>query len=344
MCVLPFALILSILLCSAQTTDQCDEVQLRASDRQSGDHFGSVALHRNFAAVGAAWDDNDTGSVYLFKEVGGTWIEQTKLVASDRTSGDIFGEMVALEWRRIVVGAPFKDDPANLSGALYVFTPDGGNAFVETKLHPSDLVQDQQFGTSFATAADRIVVGTRGDQMAGYAAGAAYIFRLEESGWIEETKLISQDIQPFDIFGVSVAIGGRRVAVGALGAQANGVRVGAVYVFRKDDAGWIQEAKLVANDPHELDSLGGSVAISTDGERIIAGAVGNEGGLCFSLLRLVLGPGTQSRGGRRILWRVRNVGCHQHRHLMVGAPLHPNEFGPGALYVYTPTLCDGESK
>ena len=261
--------------------DQCEEVQLRASDRQGGDHFGSVALHGNFAAVGAAWDDNDTGSVYLFKEVGGTWIEQTKLVASDRTSGDIFGEVVALGWRRVVVGAPFKDDPANLSGSVYVFTPDGGNAFVETKLHPSDLVQDQQFGTSVATAADRIVVGARGDQMAGYAAGAAYIFRLEESGWIEETKLISQDIQPFDIFGVSVAIGGRRVAVGALGAQANGVRVGAVYVFRKDDAGWIQEAKLVANDPHELDFLGGSVAISTDGERIIAGAVGNEAAYVF---------------------------------------------------------------
>ena len=330
----------------------------------------------------------------MFKNTGGTWIEQAKLIASDRASGDIFGDVVAVGSHRIVVGAPFNDDPADLSGSVYVFTPDGGSGFVETKLRPSDSAQDQQFGTSVATADNRIVVGARGDQMAGFAAGAAYIFRLEGTGWIEEMKLISQDIQPFDIFGVSVAINDERVAVGALGAQTDGVRVGAVYVFRRDNAGWIEEAKLVASDPHELDFLGHSVGMTPDGKRIIAGADGNEAAYIFRRsgtswvqeTKLVAGDGSfglfgtsvairdpyaavgspQDNEGTTYLFRFDGANWNllskikasdafpadefglsvalDDRHLMVGAPLHPNEFGPGAAYVYDPTLCDGEFK
>ncbi len=253
---------------------QCEETELNPSDGQGDDNFGAaVALDRDYLAVGAPGDDMETGSVYLFKKVHGTLVEQTKLLASDREDYDYFGAAVALQKNRVVVAAPYDDDLGSLSGSVYVYSPDRAtNGIAEAKLHAADGVADEQFGTAVATRGSRIVVGARGDNAAGYAAGAAYVFRLVNGTWVQDAKLISNDIHAFDIFGVSVAMGGRLIAVGALGAQTDGVRVGAVYVFEFKNGKWVQQAKLMADNPEELGFFGLSVAMNPDGTRIVAGA------------------------------------------------------------------------
>ncbi len=256
---------------------QCDETELNPSDGAGDDNFGyAIALDQNYLTIGAPGDDTDAGSVYIFRKSGGAFVEQTKLIASDRQDYDYFGAAVALQRNRIVVAAPFDDDLGNLSGSVYVYTADGTNDFAEEKLHAADGLADAQFGTAVATLGNRIVVGAPYDNAAGYAAGAAYVFRRAGATWVQEAKLISSDIHAFDIFGVSVAMGGRLMAVGALGAQTNGVRVGAVYVFALENGNWVQQAKLVTNDPNELDFFGSSVAVTRDGSRIIAGARGKD--------------------------------------------------------------------
>ncbi len=403
--IIPTSLLLVTLSWLTATTSpaqgQCEEVKLTASDAQDGDHFGDVALSRNLIAVGAIWDDVAAGSVYLYRQTGGTWTEQQKLVASDRASGDSFGNALAFYRDRLVIAAPFDDDRGNNSGSVYVLTrdPQAPGGFAEVKLTASDGLAEDQFGIDVATEGKRIVVGARGDDGAGFAAGSAYVFRLEEGGWVEEAKLLSSDIKAFDIFGVSVAMGGRRIAVGALGAQTDGVRVGAVYVFRRDGGTWIEEAKLVADDPDDLDFLGSAVAITSDGSRIVAGAVGdNENGFdagaayvfrrdgtSWSLEAKLAGNDTTAFDqfgfsvavsgeecaigapydedqGATYLFRFDGATWNEvakieasdetvidefgysvaldPRRLVVGAPLHAEEFGPGAAYVYNPQTCE----
>ncbi len=256
---------------------QCEETELTNSDRAGQDNFGAaIALDRSGLAVGATGDDNDAGSVYLLKRMVGAWVQKSKLLASDRQDGDLFGAAVALQKNRVVVAAPYDDDLGSASGSVYVYTGEGANGFAEAKLHAADGVADEQFGTAVATLGNRIAIGARNDQAAGFAAGAAYVFHLAGGTWVQEAKLISADIHDFDIFGVSVAMGGRQIAVGALGAQTDGVRVGAVYVFELDNGNWVQQAKLVASDPNDLDFFGSSVAMTRDGTRIIAGAMGDD--------------------------------------------------------------------
>jgi hypothetical protein len=63
------------------------EAKLRASDGAAEDYFGwSVSLDGNYAVVGAPGDDDHgdfSGSAYVFYCIGGAWVQQAKLTASD---------------------------------------------------------------------------------------------------------------------------------------------------------------------------------------------------------------------------------------------------------------------
>jgi cysteine-rich repeat protein len=93
-----------------------------------------------------------------------------------------------------------------------------------------------------------------------------------------------------DQFGVSVALSadGSTLAVGALfedsvatginGNQADNsaIQSGAVYVFTRSGATWIQQAYLKASNTGTQDKFGWSIALSADGSTLAVGAVGES--------------------------------------------------------------------
>ncbi|MGQ9645417.1 MAG: PKD domain-containing protein [Thermodesulfobacteriota bacterium] len=93
--------------------------KLIASDGADGDLFGfSVAIDGKTVIVGAEGDaegeDLWKGSAYVFQErAPGSWQETTKLTASDGVAYGYFGQSLAVNGRRILVGA---------SGDAYVFS------------------------------------------------------------------------------------------------------------------------------------------------------------------------------------------------------------------------------
>ena len=94
--------------------------------------------------------------------------------------------------------------------------------------------------------------------------------------------LAPSDVPPgrTNFFGWSVAISGRYVAVGApRDPWFNGDDPGAVYVFRREGARWIEQAKLTASDPEWQAQLGWSVAM--EGDVIVAGAPAWEFTACI---------------------------------------------------------------
>ena len=78
--------------------------------------------------VGAHGDDNAGGSgagaAYVFVRDGfesGVWSEAQKLVASDGSNYDMFGQSMALSGEVLVVGTLRRRFPASLAGAAYIF-------------------------------------------------------------------------------------------------------------------------------------------------------------------------------------------------------------------------------
>jgi hypothetical protein len=96
---------------------------LTPSDASSGDEFGqSVAFADNVIAVGAWKDDIRQGSVYLFRQKGGQWIEAGRITASDGRAGDEFGYSLAAIGNRMVTGAHTADFISTDGGAAYVLS------------------------------------------------------------------------------------------------------------------------------------------------------------------------------------------------------------------------------
>lgn len=102
-----------------------EEQKLTPSDGESGDNIGwSVSISGDLALVGAIGDDDNgsgSGSVYIFRRVDGTWIEEMKLVASDGEAGENLGYSVSQSGPLLYAGAPSDDENGDRSGSVYVF-------------------------------------------------------------------------------------------------------------------------------------------------------------------------------------------------------------------------------
>jgi hypothetical protein len=131
-----------------------------------------------------------------------------------------------------------------------------------TVLLPNDHIgfATRSFGSAVATDGHSVIVGAEGDNDAGQAAGAAYIFERDSQGsWAQAAKLFADDAFGNSNFGRSVAIEGNTAVVTA---HFDGNH-GAAYVFEKQATGnWLQAAKLVAgNAPGSGELFGNNVAL-----------------------------------------------------------------------------------
>ena len=109
------------------------------------------------------------------------------------------------------------------------------------------------------------------------ASGAVYLFRTTDGGitYAQVAKLTASDAAANDRFGISVAIDGNTIVIGAYYKSSG---TGAVYVFRTSDGGatYDEIAKLTAADAASGDYFGYSVAI--DGNTVVVGAYYDDDG------------------------------------------------------------------
>ena len=264
-----------------------ETAKLTAFDGASGDYFGnSVSVDEDTVVVGAYWDDDnglDSGSAYLFTKPDTGWItatETAKLTAYDGAQQDYFGYSVAVDGDTVVVGAYRDDDKGSNSGSAYVLTkPDTGwvTATGTIKLTAYDGAQNDYFGYSVAVDGDTVVVGASRDDDHGSNSGSAYVLTKPATGWVTTNtaaKLTAYDGASDDRFGVSVAVDGDTVAVGANWDDDKGSKSGSAYLFTKPAGGWVtatDTAKLTASDGVSDDWFGHSVAV--DGDTVVAGAL-----------------------------------------------------------------------
>jgi hypothetical protein len=106
--------------------------------------------------------------------------------------------------------------------------------------------------------------------------GARYPLAIDPL--VQTALLTASDAESGDQLGSSLAISadGRTIAAAASG---RGNFAGAVYVFSEPSSGWanaIQTAELTASNGVSNDQLGFSIAISSDGQTITAGAAGRD--------------------------------------------------------------------
>jgi hypothetical protein len=241
--------------------------------------------------IGALRDDDngvDSGSVYVFTRFGTNWSQQTKFTAADSGAGDEFGGQVALDGDIAVIGARHDDDKGVDSGSAYVFTRSGTAWSHQAKLTASDGAAGDEFGYSVAISGDTAVIGAPRDDDKSDDSGSAYVFTRSGSSWSQQAKLAASDGAAGDVFGISVAISGDTVVIGADLADEKGSNSGAAYVFSRSGNTWSQHVKLTADDGAAGDLFG--IRVTLSGDTAVIGAArdddkGDESGAAYVFIR-----------------------------------------------------------
>lgn len=249
------------------------------NDAAAGDNFGfrvsisegTVLASTANKSVGGA---PQRGAAYVFERGANGWEQRgPALLASDGAATDNFGISTALRGDVAVIGAYGKDTGGVLNhGAAYVFER-SGELFTQTaKLVLPALVAGDWFGSAVGAERDLVAVGAYNKQIGANASqGAAYLFVRDGPAWKLDAGLVASDGAPGDCFGISLALDGETLAVGAFNKSINGAAGrGAVYIFARTSSGWAQTARIIAPDGAAGDAFGWRVDLS--GGKLAIGA------------------------------------------------------------------------
>ncbi|MBK8253758.1 MAG: hypothetical protein IPK82_13960 [Polyangiaceae bacterium] len=213
---------------------------LKPADAASGIGFGrSVAIDGGRVMVGAFRgykNGVETGAAYLFSQQTGQWTEQAKLVPSNGMDGDWFGEAIALEGDKALMGAPFRDSAGQDSGGAYVFRNTNGNTWVEEQfVLPPALSADDRFGSAVTISSNVMSVGAVFGNGAAVSSGVAHMVEDVAGQWKTTAKVTAPDTALWEYFSSSLSLRGQTLWVGCGWDNDQGEWSGSAYVFRTND-------------------------------------------------------------------------------------------------------------
>ncbi|MEX0966560.1 MAG: T9SS type A sorting domain-containing protein [Bacteroidia bacterium] len=245
--------------------------KITSTSNQAGDKFGSaVGIDDTLAIIGAPEENSlgfGTGAAYVFARRNGAWVELQTLTAPAIKRGDFYGYDVAIFGDRIAIGSIGADlSGYSQSGAVYIYERTGGTWAHTHSLLPNDVNHNDYTGFSVDMYGDRVVAGspTKNSGLL-TKAGAAYVWKYDGAGnWVQESKLVSNDLDTRDSFGISVGIVDSSVIVGAYGDDDDGNNSGSAYIFQKGASTYSQTGKLTAGDGDANHLFGHSVGITRD--------------------------------------------------------------------------------
>ncbi|MBY0555081.1 FG-GAP repeat protein [bacterium] len=199
----------------------------------------------NGSAASANNANSNAGAVYVYLK-SPSWAQEAYIKASNSEASDFFGLAIDIDADTLVVGAPNED-----SNQLTIING------------PSSSSDNSSTDS-----------------------GAVYVYKRTGATWVQEAYIKAPNAGASDFFGTSVAISGDTLVVGAKGESSsqntitNGstasaddaaIASGAVYVFKRTGATWVQEAYIKAPNVGGGDNFGTSVDIQ--GDTIVASSL-----------------------------------------------------------------------
>lgn len=188
-----------------------------ADDVASADAFGfEIALAGHTLAVGAPFQQNGRGAVYVFQHNKEGWDLKQKLSPTSSDADLNFGASVGIDAKRIVVGAPGVPNPNTPAGhqfanrgAAYVFTRDGGAWVQQQVLQPTDEPGEYlNFGTQVRMRGDKLAV-TSPLGSARFEPATCLLYALGGDQWVPQWYVLGEYTT-----GLSLALSRRAVILG----------------------------------------------------------------------------------------------------------------------------------
>ena len=240
---------------------------LKASNAQAGDEFGyavSISADGAVVAVGARYESSastginatqaseaasQSGAVYIFRSMGGSWAQEAYVKASNTDAEDGFGEALALsgDGNTLAVGAGNEDstatgiagnqsdNSATSAGAVYLFKRDVTSWVQEQYVKATHIQSGDYFGGAVALSNDGNV--------------------LVVGAWAEDSNAVGTN---------------------GNGADNSAKQSGSLQTFTRSGATWSALAYLKPSNTGADDRFGQAVAVSATGQFIASGAVNED--------------------------------------------------------------------
>ncbi|MFO8098746.1 MAG: FG-GAP repeat protein [Salinibacter sp.] len=224
--------------------------------------FGvSVALDDSVAVVGASGEHScgvNAGAVYVYERAPArvsAWRNTARLVPDDCRGNMFFGEEVALDDERLLVGASSEYFAKEESNAAYVFERDTTGGWRQmARLTGETGRREGLFAAGLDLQGHRAVVSTSGSPQGEYS-GAVYVFERDSTSgeWRRTARVPSPRGADAGVMGHDVKLDGDHLAVAAstFFRQAPG----SVFIFRFDQSAgeWRPSARLPDIDAFFID-------------------------------------------------------------------------------------------
>lgn len=265
----------------------CVDLRNAQIEGLDGAFFGdSISVNGSrvlIGAIGGTGDGTLRGVSYVFNRSSDGWSQEAKLSTEggNKLQGyDYFGGAVSLFESTALVGAWAANPIAPVSGSAFIFERESTGWHQSAVLINPDAKERYLLGESVALDGNTAVVGAPGANqklVRGYSkpiprwSGNVYIWIREGAEWQYQAKITpdvlslpptqsTESYKPYYLaknFGEEVVIQNDTIVVSA---HEGTVTPGKVYIFRRHDNVWKQEARL----EEKQDYFATSIAISNE--------------------------------------------------------------------------------
>ena len=345
-------------------------IQAGIGDRERQRFGERVGTDGRTVVVSAPGDDLDmveSGSLFVYQEQDGAWVEKRQVAAAETLVFDRFGQGLAVGGERLfaVGSGSHNDDPGAVPAPAHLTmltdtSPDGDWGSYSEVSFPYDHGSHE---SPVAADGRNVAVGDAYHDDLHQDQGVVHLFHDDspDGDWssVVERELSQLPPHPDSLFGYSVDLEGRVMLVGARHDGALGAEAGAAFLLVDTSTGgdWSSssQTRATASDADLNDHFGAAVAL--EGNWAVVGApgddeVGADAGSAYLLrdasaggdwsvftISKLLPPDPALLGeGAGFGSAVAGWG----RFLVVGAPSADNPDQPGSVWLFVDTSPDAD--
>jgi len=241
------------------------QAQLTHPNSSANNKFASVlSISGDYVAIGSPGAAaSQTGTVYIFKKAGDSWVEDISITPASSFKSARFGSSIQLSGEYLIIGDD--DHGRGHEGSAYIYRREEGIWSLQASVKGGDFTKKAKYGTSVAIANNYAVVGAKEENSPtikkNKKSGAVYVYKRTGKLWHHQAKLTASDAEQGDNFGSSVAISDHYLMIGA---EKDNNAKGSTYLFNNSNDVWTQSFKFEADDGSQQDSFGHAIALEQE--------------------------------------------------------------------------------
>jgi len=254
------------------------DIDGEAAGDNSGDSV-SLSSDGNRLAIGAPGNDangTNSGHVRVYEWSGMAWTQLGTDIDGE-AAGDGFGQSLSLSsnGNRLAIGTPWNED--NYGHVRVYEWSDSTWTQLGADIDGDAASKYTGFSVSLSSDGNRLAIGAIWSHGNGSYSGHARVYQWSGTVWTQlGADIDGEAAGDHSGWSVSLSSDGNRLAIGADENDGNGTGSGHVRVYEWSDSTWTRLGADIDGEA-AYDYSGSSVSLSSDGNRLVISAGGNDG-------------------------------------------------------------------